>query len=260
MTFFCKLFAQHLFRVNVNSPINAEQRSRHSAHKKGMTMQHFFQAKSHTIQQTKNGRYGTASMFSLIIAMLAALMLSSCSTTSVDSQWSNPDFIGRKITGKVLVIGVSRDDAVRRLYEDEMASQLAAHGVAATRSFEIITGSLALESTSALMKAAYDVGASTILSSVVVDRQFVEKIISQPMPMYGYDFGRWYGYYWPYAYSRVEVRSFERYTISTSLIDVATGKIVWSARTETESVDHVDREVKPFVTVITKALVTRGLL
>ena len=35
---------------------------------------------------------------------------------------------------------------------------------------------------------------------------------------------------------------------------------MWSARTETKSSDRVDREKKPFVTVVTKALVTRGLL
>jgi hypothetical protein len=195
-----------------------------------------------------------------VIAVFVLLMMSGCATTSVDSQWSNPDFAGRKLTGKVLIIGVSREDTIRRLYEDEMAAQLAAHAVTTTRSHEIVTGSLTLDSTAALIAAAKSVGATAILSSAVVDRQHVERIVAEPLPMYGSDFSRWYGFYWPYAYSRTEVRSFERYTVSTSLTDVATGKIMWSTRTETESSDHVDREIKPFVTVITKVLVGRGLL
>jgi hypothetical protein len=222
-------------------------------------MKYFILTQICATERFKNGRCSSEKLVSLITAVFV-LMMSGCAATSVDSQWSNPDFAGRKLTGKVLIIGVSRDDTVRRLYEDEMAAQLATHAVATTRSHEIVTGTLMLDSTGALMKAAKSVGATAILSSVVVDRQHVERVVAEPLPMYGYDFGRWYGFYWPYAYSRNEVRSFERYTITTSVTDVATGKIIWSARTETESSDQVDREIKPFVTVITKALVGRGLL
>lgn len=223
-------------------------------------MQHFFPAQMRAIKHIKSDSFHVAQMVSLVIVALILLMLSSCATTSVDSQWSNPDFAGRKLTGKVLIIGVSRDDTVRRIYENEMATQLAAHAVTAIRSHEIVTSPLVLDSISDLAKAAKSVGASVILSSVVVDRQYVERVVSEPLPMYSDDFSRWYGFYWPYAYSRTEVRSFDRYTVSTSLTDVATGKIMWSARTETESADHVDREIKPFVTVVTKALVGHGLL
>jgi hypothetical protein len=193
-------------------------------------------------------------------AMLAGLMLSACTTTNVDSQWVNPDYQARKLTGKVMIIGVSRDDTVRRLFEDEMAAQLVAYALTATPSHTVVMNALVLDSTSNLLKAANDIGASTILSSVVVDRQHVERIVAEPMLMYGSDFNRWYGYYWPYAYSRVEVRSFERYTVNTSLTDVATGKIIWSGRTQTDSTDHVDREVKAFVKGVTKALISRGML
>ena len=203
--------------------------------------------------------YATRTLGVLIAAPLL-LMLSSCATTSVDSQWVNSDFSGRKLVGKVMVIGLSRDDTVRRIFEDEMAQQLSAYALTTVRSHEMIAEPLVSDSTSALLKAANSVGAGTILSSVVVDRQYVERLISQPLPIYNYDFGRWYGYYWPYAYSRAELRTFERYIVSTSLTDVATGKVIWSARTQTESADHVDREIKPFVTVITKALVSTGLL
>ncbi len=217
-------------------------------------MKNFFQA------QVKFQRWHIAKIVASFVAVPLMLMLSSCATTSVDSQWLNPDFSGRKLVGKVLVIGVSRDDTVRRVFEDEMALQLTAYALTAVRSHEMIAGPLASDSTSALLKAASSIGADVILSSAVVDRQHVERLVTQPLPTYNYDFGRWYGYYWPYAYSRTELRTFERYTVSTSLTDVATGSVIWSARTQTESTNHVDPEIKPFVTVITKTLVSKGLL
>ena len=76
----------------------------------------------------------------------------------------------------------------------------------------------------------------------------------------GSNFDGWYGHYWPYAYVRTEVQSFYRYTIITSLSDAATGKIMWSASTQTEDVDRVDREIKAFATVIIKTLSKTNLV
>jgi hypothetical protein len=194
------------------------------------------------------------------ISTFVVLMLASCATTHLNSHWSSPDFANNKITGKLLVVGVSRDDTVRRLYEDEMTAQLASRGLTTACSYELIPGPLVLGGNTALLKAARDAGANMILSSVVVAREHVDRVISDPMPRYGMNFDGWYGYYWPYAYMRTKIRSFDRYTVGTSLTDVATGKIMWSARTQTENVDHVDREVKAFATVIVNALTKGGKL
>jgi hypothetical protein len=194
------------------------------------------------------------------LAALCALLISACTTTHLDSQWSNPDFANNKITGKLLVVGVSRDNTVRRLYEDEMTAQLASRGHSTVRSYELVPGALVFGGNAALLKAAQDAGAKMILSSVVIAREHLERVISEPIPRYGGNFNGWYGYYWPYAYVRTEVRSFDRYTVDTSLTDVESGKIMWSARTQTENVDHVDREIKAFTTVIVAALAKGGKL
>jgi hypothetical protein len=141
-----------------------------------------------------------------------------------------------------------------------MTTQLANRGLTTVRSYELIPGPLVLGGNTALLKAARDAGADMILSSVVVSREHVDRVISDPMPRYGMNFDGWYGYYWPYAYVRTEIRSFDRYTVGTSLTDVATGKIAWSARTQTENVDHVDREIKAFASVIISALTKGGKL
>ena len=129
-----------------------------------------------------HGHYATRTLGALIVAP-SLVILSSCATTSVDSQWVNSDFSGRKLVGKVMVIGLSRDDTVRRIFEDEMALQLSAYALTTVRSYEMIAEALVSDSTSVLLKAANSIGANTILSSVVVDRQYVERLIPQPLPL-----------------------------------------------------------------------------
>lgn len=194
------------------------------------------------------------------LTVLVALLISSCATTHLDSQWLSQDFAGRKLTGKLLVVGVSRDDTVRRLYEDEMSAQLALQKIDTARSHELVAGPLVSNGPDALMKAAREAGANLILTSVVVSREHVDRVVSQPMPLMGSNFDGWYGHYWPYAYVRTEVHSFYRYTVVTSLSDAATGKIMWSASTQTEDVDRVDREIKAFAKVIIAALSKANLL
>jgi hypothetical protein len=196
----------------------------------------------------------------LFLTVLVALVISGCATTHVESQWLSPDFAGRKLTGKLLVVGVSRDDTVRRLYEDEMSTQLASHKIDTVKSHELIAGPLVSNGPDALMKAARNANANLILTSVVVSREHVDRVVSQSMPLMGSNFDGWYGHYWPYAYVRTEVRSFDRYTVITSLSDAATGKIMWSASTQTDDVDRVDREIKVFAKVIIKALSKADLL
>ncbi len=207
--------------------------------------------------------YKTASSLQsalLFLTILVALVISGCATTHVDSQWLSPDFAGRKLTGKLLVVGISRDDTVRRLYEDEMSAQLALQKIETARSHELIAGPLVANGPDALIRAGREAGANLILTSVVVSREHVDRVVSETMPRMGANFDGWYGYYWPYAYVRTEVRSFERYTVVTSLSDAATGKIMWSASTQTEDTDSVDREIKMFAKVIIKALSKADLL
>jgi hypothetical protein len=192
--------------------------------------------------------------------LICALLAAGCATTRLDTQWSNPEFAGRKVSGKMLVVGVSRDETLRRLYEDELASQLNARGVSATRSYEVLPGPLVMDGTNAILKAAREANATTILSSAVVAREHVERVISEPTPSFGSRFSGWYVYYWPYSYARTEVRAFDRYTVGTSLTDVASGKIVWSARTQTENVDYAAREVKALARVIMTALSQSNML
>lgn len=201
-----------------------------------------------------------------LFAIIAATIFASCGTTQLDSQWASPEFTGSKLQGKVFIVGISNDDIVRRLYEDEMAAQLQARGLGTMRSYDVIAVPLDRNGSDGVLRAARENSANMILSSAVIGREQVKNIVSEPIQGLGYDngFGGWYSYYWPfYANSssiRTEVSQYNRYTIRTSLTNTATGKIMWSVRTQTDDVQSLNREVKAFVKVIIDAMTKNAVL
>jgi hypothetical protein len=94
-----------------------------------------------------------------------ALVTAACSTTQVDATWHNEQYAGRRITGPVLVVALSRDETLRRRYEDEMQAQLAAHGVQSVRSYEAVGKPLAPDDAPALVDTARRAGATRIIWS-----------------------------------------------------------------------------------------------
>jgi len=189
-----------------------------------------------------------------------ALGLGGCATTHVEAIWSSPEYAGRAITGKMLVVGVTRDETVRRLYEDAMAAQLRTRGVDAVPSYGIVNARLAGSDGTVLIGAARRIGATRLLSTAVLAHQHVQVVEVEPVPALGWDYYGWYGYYWPYGYMRTETYEFERYYASTTLTDVSSEKVYWSARTRSEVPGRIEKAVNDFVSAIVDALSEGGLL
>jgi len=187
-----------------------------------------------------------------------ALLLAACASIRFDAEWSNPELAAYKIGGKVLVVGLTRDDTARRLYEDALTAQLTTRGTAAVQGYESFAGPPSQDGNRPILQAARRIGAGAILTSAVVGHEHVERVIVDPFPRRSAFFDAWYGDYWPYVHS--EVRIAERYVIGTSLTDVGTGKVVWSARTTVEASDNPAREINALAKAIVDNLVAKGML
>ncbi len=194
---------------------------------------------------------------------LIALLLVACATTTLDGSWTHPEFAGKRLQGPVLVVGVARDDTVRRIYEDEMVTRLGARGVKALRSYELVPGALQGDSVERLQQAARKAGATHLLSTAVIGQER-EAFVYQDPWFYGGGWGGyrgWYGSYWSMAYPvRTDVRVYSVYVAQTALTDVATDRIDWTARTRTAASTDVEGETRAFVDVIVGALDKAGLL
>jgi len=195
-----------------------------------------------------------------VLWLLLVFGLAGCATTHVEAIWTNPEYAGKPVKGKMLIVGVSRDETVRRLYEDEMVAQLHARGVEAVRSYDIVGQRLAASDDTVLINAAKQVGATRILSTAIVAHEQVQVLETEPVPTLGWTYYGWYGYYWPYGYVRTETHEYERYYASTALTEVSSGKVYWSARTRSEVSGDIEKAVNDFVLAMADALSKGGML
>jgi hypothetical protein len=195
-------------------------------------------------------------------AAAAWLALAGCASTRIDSTWVNPAAAGKPIEGPVLVVGVARDDVVRRIFEDDMTTKLAARGVRAIRSYESLREPLDAGAPERLLAAARAAGARQVLSTAVIGQERQQVVTQEPRVMVGMGGYRgWYGAHWGMSVPlRTEVRTYAVYVAQTSLVTVATDQIEWVARSRTDAPTDIERETRAFVDVVVEAMSRAGLL
>src|SRR5215467_4503734 len=63
-----------------------------------------------------------------VLGAVLAVLLAACATSSMVSQQSNPDYVGKPFRS-VMVVVVTADDLVRRTFEDRMVALLGKRGL-----------------------------------------------------------------------------------------------------------------------------------
>ncbi len=197
-----------------------------------------------------------------VAIVLFMLLLAGCAATTVDGTWQRGESVGKRIDGTVLVVGVARDETVRRLYEDDMAAKLAARGIKTLRSYESVAARLDGDAHQRLLQSARSAGARYLLSTAVIGQEVEQTVVQEPWPPGGFvGFHGWYRTYWGLSWPvRTEVRSYRVYIAQTSLVDVAGDRVEWTARTRTTAPNDIERETRAFVDVILGAMSRAGLI
>jgi hypothetical protein len=199
----------------------------------------------------------------LLSVAVAALLLTSCASTKVLNVWKD-DGLQEREYSSVLVLGVIKEPAYRRLFENRMVQSLRNAGVDAHASYDIfpdtdlITEAVAVEQVQAR-------GIDAVLVTRTVDTR--NETVYTPGTTYvhgmGGPWGRrgWYGYYGG-SYEVMQTPGYTtEYSISTvetHLFDVAAEKPAWTAITET-SETSVNSAIESYVKAIAKPLRDSGL-
>ncbi len=164
-----------------------------------------------------------------VSAVAATILLAACATTKFTSVWKDETYQGHP--DKIMVIGVSKTPAIRRLTEDEFVQELKDHETSAIASYTALPDQ-SLGDKGAINTTAKEVGADTVLIIKVVGRKT------------GTTGGPW------------ETYEDEYVDIETNIYDVKSGKLVWTASSETwinENASERSR-LREFVKVIVKRL------
>ena len=206
-----------------------------------------------------------------VIALGAVLSAWSCAGpgTQLSTSWTDPDAVGKHIT-KLLVIGVAKNDVVRRQYEDSFVRELAQEKVAATASYPVLPDPDAVseESVTPIIKEG---NYSHILVTRLIDRKTVSTYVPPSSTTFvaGYPsyypsyYGGW-GSYYGAAYSTVTSPGYtydtEYVNLETNVYDITTGKMVWSGVTETELGGKLDGDIANFIDVLVASMKTADVL
>jgi hypothetical protein len=196
------------------------------------------------------------------VVLVVAAVAASCSTTRVEGTWIDAVFSGQKLVGPMLVVGVMRDETVRRLYEDAMAAELAVRGIPAIKSYDVVAQPLNERASAPLMDAARSAGARYAVSSAVVGKSERTVVYSDGGPVFvGGGYGGWYGTYWGATFPVTTiVRQYEVYAAETAIFDVATDRIQWTARTRSAATSKLRDDVRDFANAIVEAMTKAGLV
>lgn len=192
-----------------------------------------------------------------------AMLISGCgSSIKVTDSWIDPDRKGQKVPS-IMVLGVAKEETVRRLFEDEFASELKARGVNAVVSYHMLKGELTKEM---IDDAVRDAGVTTIMVTRQVDKKKETVYTPGSTAVYGgYPgyYGSYYGYY-NAGYAAVSspgyVSEWVTYVLESNLYDAATEKLIWTARTSMEEPGSVSKAVDALTVVLTRNMQQNGLI
>lgn len=207
---------------------------------------------------------------SLLFAAAATIVAIGCATraTTLDAQWVNPEFAGKRSVRNVMVMAAIRDSTNRRLFEDRMVGALTAAGVKAVQSYRFIPqdGPVTEEQ---LRRAVAEAGVSTAMVSRIINVT-TEVNVSPGMVMGpawgpGWGWGGGWGPGWGGAtgfYNTMwatsippQVTTTQRVHADTRVFDTKTAAVVWSAATTTATGwDSVPAMIDQFVQLIVSTM------
>ena len=186
----------------------------------------------------------------LFAALTVALLVSCASTTEINGAWVNPEAGKRRPVHNVLVIGINRDDTARRIYEDAIVVQLAARGIKAQPSYELLL-ELGLVPPLDIKSVVRDAGVDAVLVSRTVRVSTEIRVTPGHSDGPAVFYRMWSGA----AFSTTpNVYTVQNVEVETRLFDVKDLALLWSGSSTTNPTSSMQQTISEFATVLIKAL------
>jgi hypothetical protein len=194
-------------------------------------------------------------------ALAVALWLVGCAASRVDAQWSDAQFNGQPPRGaKVLVACQADDPTLRRICADRMAARLSALGMFPLLAAD--SGSAAAPDETALLQAARAAGAAALLRTSLAP----EAVAIAPAPAVSIGIGGFGGGYRSGGGVGFGMSApiggpgpaRTGWGASVALSDVASGKLMWSARASAPPSSDVAAQLDTLAALLLQAAREKG--
>ena len=194
-----------------------------------------------------------------VVLFMALSVSAGCASTKIVNEWREPDYIPPPFK-KVVVLGISKDQVLRRSFEDDFVAQLKAIGIEAVPSYQLMPED-GQAPEARLLKAVKQTGADAAIMTRLVRverRTQVTPGYYNAYPVHG--FYRWYSSGWTGFYEPPRVYNYDVYTSETSLYDLNRDRMVWAGTVQTTEPGDIRKEIKNYVKIVIEALKENDLL
>jgi len=195
----------------------------------------------------------------LVVAAAAALVCG-CASTTIVNQWENAADRGPPCK-QLLIVGVTRNASVRRIFEDELVKAALARGVVAIPSYTLIPEDGPVPD-ARLAEAVRRAAVDCVLTTRVVQVARQLEVVPQPAfwgPPWG--FYGWYGGAWGPAYAYPpQVVARDIVYAEVRLFRDSPDALTWAATTQTFAPSDVPKESAEFAQLVFGQLAERKLI
>ena len=199
-------------------------------------------------------------MKKLILPAMVAIILASCSpSTQIVKSWSEPNTtVSNDSSHKTLVVAMVKDEAARRVIEDNLVKRLKGHGVA---SYTIIAPEvLGKASEEYLTQKLKEGNYTNVLMMRFADIEKETSYVQGSTTAYYGGYGRYYGYGAGMYSSPGYYTTDKNYFIETTLYSVNPDKLLWTGTTKTVNPSNVDKTVNDIAAVVADKMMKDGFL
>jgi len=192
--------------------------------------------------------------------MLILMFITACATTTLTSAWKDPSYQGQP--HKIMVIGVAKKPANKRIFEDEFVRQLKARGTNAFASYTVMAD--AKQGDHAVISAKMkEQGADAVLISRMASKKTVHTYVPGSVayrPAYYNNWRDYYGYGYQAVYMPGYMAEDEYALMEINLYDARNDKLIWSALSETELEGSDQNQIISYIGVMVNSMADQKLL
>ena len=210
-----------------------------------------------------------------LVAAAGAVLLGCATTaTSLDAQWVNPQYAGKRSVRNVMVMSAVRDSTSRRIFEDRMVAALEATGVKAVQSYRYLPeeGPVSEDRLRAVVaRAGVSHAMVTRIINVSTQVNVSPGMVMGPAWGPGWGWGGGWGPGWGgfVGYQNAmwatsippQVTTTQNVHADTRVFDAADAAVLWSAATTTSTgYTSVNRLIDQFVQLIVSTMANDGVI
>ena len=192
-----------------------------------------------------------------------AILLAGCSSTSLVTNWKNPDIVIFD-ANKVLIVGMTQNEEARLKFETQLQGEFTKHGIEAFRSvdlfdIEFTSSEKSEEELSEVEQQLLDKGFDAILFTKIIGSEnrktFKRKV--QDLDAYMISFRDDYLSHQPIYYQEGYYKNYTVYHAETSLYCICVGKereLIWRGDININDPANVEKSIEDYIKLVVFAL------